>query len=374
MNVSFNLKSPKDKRSAIRVVVTNNGWVVRKSTGIVIDTALWSKAKQKCADNAVTERLRQLRSGIEDNLNDFSTKERTEEVVEAVISGRPVTARKKTPTFWEFFSEFSERDKASQRQRRNQANLIGRLMGREDNWDDINDAYYLRLIRALDKEGYGKNYQGAVITLLKAAMNEGYRMRWHDSRDYQQFSKPREETFATYLTQEELDMLESADLPDGKQRTRDLFIIGVYTAARFSDYSRLTKDNITDGLIGFVQQKTGTSVVIPCSPKITAILDKYDGKAPKMAQQVFNRQIKEVCKLVGIDAYVTLGRKRVHKWEVISSHTARRTGASLLYMSGVPIKSCMMITGHTTEANFMRYIRVTKEENARKLASNPFFQ
>lgn len=62
------------------------------------------------------------------------------------------------------------------------------------------------------------------------------------------------------------------------------------------------------------------------------------------------------------------------KWEMVSAHTMRRTGAIMLYLSGEPTRQCMILTGHTTEENFLKYIRVTKEENARMLADNPFFK
>lgn len=60
--------------------------------------------------------------------------------------------------------------------------------------------------------------------------------------------------------------------------------------------------------------------------------------------------------------------------DMVSSHTARRTGATLLYKSGVPIKQCMMITGHKSESTFLGYIRISKEENAELLSKNPFFK
>ena len=62
------------------------------------------------------------------------------------------------------------------------------------------------------------------------------------------------------------------------------------------------------------------------------------------------------------------------RWEMVSSHTARRTGATMLYLAGVPIKRCMLISGHSTESNFLRYVRITKEENARMRAGTPFFK
>ena len=52
------------------------------------------------------------------------------------------------------------------------------------------------------------------------------------------------------------------------------------------------------------------------------------------------------------------------KYQLIKCHTARRSFATNLYLKGAPTISIMKLTGHTTEANFMKYIKVTREENA----------
>jgi hypothetical protein len=43
------------------------------------------------------------------------------------------------------------------------------------------------------------------------------------------------------------------------------------------------------------------------------------------------------------------------------------------YLAGIDTLSIMQISGHSTEANFLKYIKLTKEQNARKLAEHPFF-
>ena len=49
----------------------------------------------------------------------------------------------------------------------------------------------------------------------------------------------------------------------------------------------------------------------------------------------------------------------------MGTHTARRSFATNMYKHyRLPALSIMKITGHTTEANFFRYIRMTPEENA----------
>lgn len=50
------------------------------------------------------------------------------------------------------------------------------------------------------------------------------------------------------------------------------------------------------------------------------------------------------------------------------NHTARRTFATLMYLKGIPAISIMAITGHTTEENFMKYIKLDKSEHAKIVA------
>ena len=49
-------------------------------------------------------------------------------------------------------------------------------------------------------------------------------------------------------------------------------------------------------------------------------------------------------------------------------HTARRSFATNMYKRRFPTVSIMQLTGHTTEHNFLKYIKVTKEENAQMIA------
>ena len=62
------------------------------------------------------------------------------------------------------------------------------------------------------------------------------------------------------------------------------------------------------------------------------------------------------------------------KFELISSHTARRSFATNAYLQNVPTISIMKITGHRTEKSFLKYIKISQEDNANKLISHPFFK
>ena len=63
----------------------------------------------------------------------------------------------------------------------------------------------------------------------------------------------------------------------------------------------------------------------------------------------------------------------VKKYSKITNHTARRSFATNLYLADVPVLAIMKMTGHRTEKSFLKYIRVTPEENAIKIAQHPYF-
>jgi integrase len=117
---------------------------------------------------------------------------------------------------------------------------------------------------------------------------------------------------------------------------------------------------------------------------VKSILKKYDYNLPKSrCNQYFNIAIKNICKKVGFTDPVlwerTVGNKVVtktkQKWEMISSHTARRSFATNMFLrKDIPVQRIMMVTGHKSDRSFMKYIRVTREENAFTLQGHPFFQ
>ena len=66
-------------------------------------------------------------------------------------------------------------------------------------------------------------------------------------------------------------------------------------------------------------------------------------------------------------------REVLKKHDLISVHTARRSFATNAYLQNVPTSSIMKITGHRTEKSFLKYIKISQEDNANKLVNHPFF-
>ncbi|MDR0582412.1 MAG: site-specific integrase [Prevotellaceae bacterium] len=198
------------------------------------------------------------------------------------------------------------------------------------------------------------------------------------------FQIEKEETNAVYLTLKELDRInELKNLSKEARAVRDRFLLGCFTALRYSDYARITSKNIIGGNIEIKTQKTGIRVVIPMHKIVRQILSRNKGEFPPLpSQQSFGKTIKRICKKAAINSEIlqerTIGlktvRKRVKKYTLVSSHTARRTGATNMYLAKIPTFRIMLLTGHNTEQSFFKYIRIDKEENAKILSEHIFFK
>jgi integrase len=147
--------------------------------------------------------------------------------------------------------------------------------------------------------------------------------------------------------------------------------------ATLSDFTAIRPEYVKDGLIRMEQFKTMGKVVIPCHPVVQAMLDKYKGQLPSaISNQKMNDYLKELCQLAGITSRqgkgITKGGVRVvrlvEKWQLVSTHTARRSFSTNMYLLGVPAITIMRITGHKTEKAFMRYIKVDEEQHAKIIA------
>lgn len=221
----------------------------------------------------------------------------------------------------------------------------------------------------------GKKIQTLKI-FLNAAKEEGKNN--FDGYKSKKFVAMTEEAETIYLNESELTKLYEHDFDKNPSldRVRDLFLVGCWTGCRFSDISQITPQSIQDGMIHIKQYKTGKKVIIPLHPVVTAILNKYHGSLPEaISNQKFNKSLKLIAEAAKLSEMthkaITKGGIRVStaykKHELVTTHTARRSFATNLYKSGFPTISIMAITGHTTEKSFLKYIKVTPNEHAKKL-------
>jgi hypothetical protein len=257
------------------------------------------------------------------------------------------------------------------------------------NFDDITIDFYNSFLAFFNEKRYSPNTIGRHIKHLKVLMRQAKDEGLHNNSEFQRksFEAMAVKVENIYLTETELKELFDLDLSGNKvlDISRDVFLCGCYTAQRYSDYSRINKSNIRiiDGkkVIDLIQQKTSERVVIPIRTELETILKKYDYTLPKTHEQKINEKIKDI----GAEAKITevvqyeenRGGLRVklkaHKNERIKTHTARRSGCTNMYLAGIPILSIMKISGHKTEREFLKYIKITKDETAVNLSSHPYF-
>lgn len=192
------------------------------------------------------------------------------------------------------------------------------------------------------------------------------------------FYCPDGEADTVYLTPKQIDLIAALDLTEKPtlDRVRDLFLIGAFTGLRFSDFSNLHIDNVTDNFIRLKQLKTGNNVVIPITSKLKPVLAKYPERLPTISNQKFNGYIKEIAEIAGLTEQRTIRNTKGNKvnetikplYSLISSHCCRRSYATNMFEAGVPPMLIMSATGHKTESSFLKYIRATDETKATILA------
>lgn len=230
--------------------------------------------------------------------------------------------------------------------------------------------------------GLSHNTIAKDITYLKTFMNKAISLGYTTNlaHKHEDFSYTEIETDAVYLKEKELIDLFNFEIDNLKlDNTKDLFIFGAFTGLRFSDYSNIKPENIIeeegDLYIKIRTQKTKELVYIPCHPIVLQIFNKYSdstNKLPKtISNQKFNEYIKEVCKLAGmIEKGRLADNPNKELWECVSSHTCRRSFSTNLFLDGIEPRMIMKITGHKTDKAFMKYIRVSKLDTAKKLGKH----
>jgi integrase len=253
---------------------------------------------------------------------------------------------------------------------------------REFSFAQIDYHFYIQLQQYLIKQNYATNTIGKHIRTLKTFFLEAQErglMPHFSTKKFKSISEPSD---AIYLNVGELSTLFELDLSKYSrlEKVRDLFLVGCWTGLRFSDFTRIKKENIDGEFIEITTQKTGETVVIPIHWQVEAILKRYEGKTPNnlpnpMSNQKMNSYLKELGQIAGfnetVSETITKGgiRQTVNypKFELITTHTARRSFATNQYLAGFPSTSIMKITGHRTESSFMKYIKITPREHANKL-------
>jgi integrase len=259
------------------------------------------------------------------------------------------------------------------------------------NFNNIDLKFYYAFVQYLETNKYSINTIGKHIKNLIALLNRATEEGANNNLKYKhrEFKVLSEETASIYLTEKEIDALYNTDLsktPDW-ELARDIFLIGYYTGQRVSDYNGITKDQIktfdSKRVFEFKQQKTNKRVFVPIHSRVETIMNnRYNGLPPRsLNSQDINEFIKKAGRKAKINEPISVkkiieGKKTteaVPKHNLIVSHTARRSFCTNAYLSKMPVIDIMAISGHSAEREFYKYIKVTQQERAVKIADSAFF-
>lgn len=177
------------------------------------------------------------------------------------------------------------------------------------------------------------------------------------------------------LNNNEIDRITKIDLSNFKhlEKVRDIFLFSIYTGQRFSDVTNAQSKDIVNGTWNLRTQKTKELIKIPLLNEALTIYEKHkenDYLLPKIYNHRYNNYIKELCKLSDINEIITktsyVGTTKIvttkPKYELITSHTARRTFITQSMLRGIPTEIIMKVSGHKDYKTMSKYIAITKSD------------
>ena len=292
-------------------------------------------------------------------------------------------------SFFEFVDEFIKRSSNTKKASTikeyiytiNDLKTFEKHIKRRIEWDTIDMKFYDAYMHyQYNVKGNSQNLFGKRIKTLKTFLNDAIERGANKHLMYKGFKVLQKETDAIYLTEDEIDKMYKLDLTLNKrlEKVRDLFIVECNTGLRFEDLMHLEKDNVLKESIKLKVRKTGKLLNTLLLPDTKVILKKYDYQLPKISNTNYNIYIKEIGKLAGIDETIThnsykSGKEisiKKKKFELITSHTSRRSFATNMYIRGYSPVMIMSITGHKKESTFLKYIRITNEESVKIMSLN----
>ena len=400
--IAFKLRPYGKTKTAYQIQqhVTFNSLRLITSTGCQIeDLSAWDEENQLVKSNykgprgetalKINTTLRNCREQMESTFKFFEgndiipTKQQVQERYEARLHGtvpqRPAPEPKKErkPKEPDFFKTYD---------------MFLKECGEKNAWTEfvayMRDSKKLRTPRK--KKGERDDYDQEDLVGLKNSTIEkklGY-LRWflnwatdrgyNTNLDYKKFHPTLKMTQrkVIYLTKEEIARVRDLELSESQaylDPIRDIFLFCCFSGLRHSDVNNLRRSDIKGNHIEVTTVKTADSISIELNKVTRDILEKYkdtpfkDNKAlPNYTNQAMNRDIKELCKLAGINEEIRVttykGNVRTDKiqpkWELVGTHTGRRTFIVNALSLGITPNIVMKWTGHSDYKAMKPYIDI----------------
>lgn len=275
-------------------------------------------------------------------------------------------------------------------------------------WNMVNREFVAKFLDYMEKQKYMVTAQNKYLVTLRALVGYAYTDGIHNNdRATKCFSKKKieekDKAVEIYLTDAELQALYGMPLSGLQDRVRDIFLVGCYTCQRVSDYNNISEDSFTTTakgtpIIRLIQQKTRTEVKIPImNPNLQAICEKYAYNIPSVVDVILNRYIKQILRDLSetvpslakkVPTKLTMKQKQnlangkieveyndkgevvMPRYNCVTTHTARRSGITNMYLSHkYTLVQMMHVSGHKTQKSFMDYIKLSSDEIADEIAA-----
>jgi Phage integrase family. len=247
--------------------------------------------------------------------------------------------------------------------------LVTYFDAKNPTFNQIDTNFYKSFVKWCETD---KNYMVSTISShlkwIKQIMKSAYVEGLHKNEKYKEFKRSTYTTDKIALSRLELDKITTKKLSSTElELVRDYFLLSCYTGARVSDWQQFNTIKKDSTIWSYKSNKTKGNAKVKISPKVIAIMQKYNWKLPVIvADQALNENIRKVCQEAEItDMYttsVTKGGKLVtetaERHTLVSSHTGRRTFTTNNITDGMPVHLVMLQTGHKTLASLEGYIRL----------------
>ena len=314
---------------------------------------------------------------------DFITQELDKLENSLVNEVKEVIIQEKKTFYEEFENYINERNSfqsvETAKHRKTTLNKLKSFFGNKiPTFADIDFKFYSEYRNWLLEEGELANSSvNKQFDYLKGFLRYASKYKLFDASILDDFSRLKEyEAHIIYITKEELKTLWEFEFSNERlERVRDLFVFACSTGLRESDFSIVKPENIKNDELFITTIKTSDPLIIPLNSYSRAVLKKYNNILPKYSQQKFNDYIKEVAQGVGLDTpeQVITYKKGVRiettvaKYELVSSHTGRRTFITQCILRGIPIPVIRSMTGHKDLKSFQKYIKITNTDKRKEM-------
>lgn len=237
---------------------------------------------------------------------------------------------------------------------------VASIIGEQPDWQHFTKTNLIQIRKGLLAE-HSANSTRTYLAVLKAIFGQVSEEGVLSCNDYESVLIVRKEaSTAVYLTEQELERLMRVKTKsDAERYVLCVYGIQSYTGCRVSDAEKLSQSNIQGSRLSYVSIKTKTEATVPLKPIVAELIEQLQTLKP-VSNVTYCNIIKILCCRAGINEEVRVfkGGKDVTepKCLLVSTHTARRSFATNLYLRKPDLYLISKYMGHSTSTMTEKYI------------------